>query len=101
MTTNLGNLQLNSQKKSGIQDWLEWAKTHQEIIAVIGIIVILLGIGIPYYFHSRAQSATEAQGVLSLGQYYLHSPVDPKNGPFKTNWEKNQQALQTFQHLIN
>lgn len=87
-------------EKSPVEKWLEWAKAHQEFIAVTGIVVLLLAIGIPYVIHSRAQSEKDAQGVLSLGQYYLHSPVDPKNGPFKSNVERLQQSLQTFQRIL-
>src|ERR1700690_1021037 len=81
------------------EKWIEWAKAHQEIIAVSGILLLLLAIGIPYYLHSQAKSENDARGVLNLGQYYLHSQVDPKNGPFKSNLEKSQQALQAFQRI--
>ena len=57
-------------------------------------------LGIPYYLHSQAKSENDAKGVLNLGQYYLHSQVDPKNGPFKSEAERDQQALQTFQRIV-
>jgi tetratricopeptide (TPR) repeat protein len=79
--------------------WLLWAKAHQEVIAVAGILLVLLSAGVPYYLNSRAQSEKSALGVLNLGQYYFHSEVDPKNGPFKSEQEKHQQALQTFQRI--
>ncbi|HEY5039436.1 MAG TPA: tetratricopeptide repeat protein, partial [bacterium] len=88
-----------SSQNNPLQKGLTWAKAHQEIVAVSGIVLLLLIIGIPYYLHSQEQSEKDAMGVLSLGQYYLHSQVDPKNGPFKTNLEKNQQSLQTFQRI--
>src|ERR1039458_8156665 len=100
MTTNWGNLNPAGHKISAAQKWLAWAKAHQELVAVCGIAVLFLGIAIPYYLHSQEQSEKDAQGVLSLGQYYLHAQVDPKNGPFKSSEEKNKQALQTFQRIL-
>lgn len=102
MGVNWGGLQQNTASENKpIQKAIAWAKTHQEIIAASGIFIVLLSIGIPYYFHSKAQSEKEAMGVLNLGQWYLHSPIDPKNGPFKSSVERDQQALQTFQRIIN
>jgi TolA-binding protein len=102
MVVNWGGLQSKTATENKpMQKALTWAKTHQEIIAATGIFILLLGIGIPYYFHSKAQSEKEAMGVLNLGQWYLHSPIDPKNGPFKTAQERDQQALQTFQRITN
>jgi tetratricopeptide (TPR) repeat protein len=102
MGVNWGGFQPQAaSEKKPIQKIMTWAKTHQEIIAASGIFILLLGIGIPYYFHSKAQSEKEAMGVLNLGQWYLHSPVDPKNGPFKTPEERDQQALQAFQRITN
>lgn len=86
-------------EKTFSQKATEWAKAHQEILALSVIALVLLGGGIPYYLHSQAKSDSEAKGVLNLGQYYLHSQVDPKNGPFKSEAEKYQQALQTFQRI--
>ncbi len=98
MTSPLQSLpDLPSEKPSA--KWLTWAKNHQEIVAVIGILIILLCVGIPYYLHSVEQGEKDAISALNLGQYYLHSPIDPKNGPFKTNQEKDQQALQAFQRI--
>lgn len=88
------------REKSQTEKWMDWAKAHQEFIAVAGIVLLLVGIGVPYILHSREQSEKDAQGVLNLGQYYLHSPVDPKNGPFKSDVEKYQQSLQTFQRIL-
>ena len=102
MGVNWGDLQPKAaSEKITVQKALAWAKTHQEVIAASAIFILLLGIGIPYYFHSKAQSEKEAMGVLNLGQWYLHSPIDPKNGPFKTPTERDQQALQTFQRITN
>ncbi len=98
MTSPLQSLPDLPSEKSGPK-WLVWAKAHQEIIAVIGILIILMCVGIPYYLHSVEQSEKDATQALNLGQYYLHSAVDPKNGPFKTNQEKDQQALQAFQRI--
>src|SRR5581483_11183671 len=100
MTTNWGNINPLAHEKKGIEKWIGWAKAHQELVAVAAIVIMLLGIGIPYYFHSQEQSEKDAQGVLSLGQYYLHSTVDPKNGPFKSDVERTQHALQTFQRIL-
>jgi TolA-binding protein len=102
MGVNWGGLQpKDSSENKPMQKALVWAKTHQEIIAASGIFILLLGIGIPYYFHSKAQSEKEAMSVLNLGQWYLHSPIDPKNGPFKSPTERDQQAIQTFQRITN
>jgi tetratricopeptide (TPR) repeat protein len=79
--------------------WITWAKAHQEIIAVGGIVTVLLCVGIPYYFHSLEQNEKDAMAALNLGQYYQHSPVDPVNGPFKSKIDKDQQSLQTFQRI--
>ncbi len=100
MATHLGGLKPLLREKSKTEKWLDWAKAHQEFIMVTGIVLLLLAIGIPYVLHSREQSEKDAQGVLSLGQYYFHSPVDPKNGPFKTDVERLQQTLQTFQRIL-
>ncbi len=97
--TSLGKNPLLAEKTS-IQKAGVWAKAHQEIIAVAGILFLFTSIGIPYYLHSQAKSENDAKGVLNLGQYYLHSQVDPKNGPFKSTMERDQQALQTFQRII-
>jgi len=99
MTVNWDAAKLELEHKSGFEKWMEWAKAHQEALAVVGIVALLLGIGIPYYFHGRAQAEKDAQGALSLGQYYLQSPIDPQRGPFKTNLERNQEALKTFQRI--
>ena len=99
MTSPWGNLKPVTKPKSSTEKFLEWAKSHQEIIAVAGIVLLLLGIGIPYVIHNQQQSEKDAQGVLNLGQYYLHSNVDPQNGPFKSDVEKFQQCLQTFQRI--
>ncbi len=100
MASHFGGMKPMLQEKSKKDQWLSWARTHQEFITVAGIVLLLLGIGIPYVLHSREQSEKDAQGVLSLGQYYFHSPVDPKNGPFKSDVERLQQTLQTFQRIL-
>lgn len=82
--------------RSAPQKALAWAKAHQEIVAISTILFFLLLVGIPYYLNSREQSEKDAMGVLNLGQYYIHSQVDPVHGPFKSEGEKQQQALQTF-----
>jgi TolA-binding protein len=99
MTAHWDAAKMELEHKSGFEKWIDWAKAHQEALAVAGIVVILLGIGIPYYFHGREQAEKDAQGALSLGQYYLQSPVDPQRGPFKTGLERNQEALKTFQRV--
>ncbi len=78
---------------------LAWAKAHQEIVFVGVIILLLVAFGIPYYLHSLEQSEKDAQNTLNLAQYYLQASVDPKNGPFKTEAEKYQQALQAFHRI--
>jgi FimV-like protein len=75
------------------------AKAHQEALAVAGIIVIILSLFVPYYLKSRTQSEKDAADVLNLGQYYLRANVDPQSGPFKSESEKYQQCLQTFQRI--
>jgi len=75
------------------------AKAHQEALAVAGIIVIIIALFVPYYLKSKAQSEKDAADVLNLGQYYLRAGVDAQNGPFKSEAEKYQQCLQTFQRI--
>jgi predicted negative regulator of RcsB-dependent stress response len=99
MTTPFGHVEPVGQNP--IQKYLDWAKKHQEAVFVAIILVILIGVGLPYYQHSREKADLDAQNVLGLGQYYQHSPVDPKNGPFKTEAEREQMALQTFQRIVN
>lgn len=100
MASHFGGLKPVAHEKSELQKWIEWAKAHQELVAVAGIVILLVAIGIPYILHSREQSEKDAQGVLNLGQYYLHAQIDPKNGPFKSEVEKYQQSLQTFQRIL-
>ena len=99
MAIQWGNLRPALHEKSEGEKWLDWAKAHQEYIVVTGIILLLLAIGIPYYIHSQAQSEKDAQNALNLGQYYLRMPVDPKNGPFKSEVDKYTQAQQTFHRI--
>jgi TolA-binding protein len=99
MPVQWGSAQAMQQPKSQAQKGLDWAKTHQEALAVIGIICILLLIGIPYYFHSQEQSEKDAQSALGVGQYYLQAPVDPVRGPFKSEIDRLQEALKTFQRI--
>ncbi len=93
--------QTHSTEKSSFQKGLEWAKKHQEMIFVGGLLILLIAAGVPYYLNSQKEANQKAQDVLSLAQYYQHAQVDPKNGPFKTEDEKNQMALQTFQKVLN
>ncbi len=86
-------------EQNHIQKWITWAKTHQEMVFVGAILLIIMAVGIPYYLHSLEQSEKDAQNSLNLAQYYLQAPVDPKNGPFKSDSEKYQQALQTFHRI--
>jgi TolA-binding protein len=92
---------MHTAEKSEIQKWIEWAKQHQEMVFVGGIVVLLVAVGIPYYLRSQAKANDDAQGVFSLAQYYQHAGVDPKNGPFKSEDEKNQQALTSYQRVVN
>ena len=99
MTNTFGKFN-QTKEKTTVEKGLSWAKAHQEIVAVSVIIILVLGILIPYMIHSRDQNEKDAQGVLSLGQYYLHAQVDPQKGPFKSVVERNQNALQTFQRIL-
>ena len=99
MTVQWGNLGPTLSGKTPVQKAVDWAKAHQEWVAVSGIVLVLLGVGIPYYLHSQAKQESDAQGALGLGQYYLHAQVDPKNGPFKSSAERDQQALKTFSRI--
>jgi len=99
VSINWGNTKPIAEQKSAVENWIRWAKTHQETLAVIGIVIILISIGIPYYFHSQEQSEKDAMAALSVGQYYLQSQVDPKKGSFKSSDEKNQEALKTFHRI--
>jgi tetratricopeptide (TPR) repeat protein len=101
MTVNWGDSSPILQEKLFLKRVVEWAKAHQEALAVTGIIILLISIGLPYYIHSQTQSEKDASGALSLGQYYLRSDVDPVNGPFKNTAEKYQQCLQTFQRIVS
>ena len=99
MAINWGQHTVLSEK-SAAQKWLHWAKAHQEIVTVSVILFLLGALGVPYYLHSQAKAENDAKGVLNLGQYYLHSQVDLKNGPFKSEIERDQQAMQTFQRIV-
>jgi predicted negative regulator of RcsB-dependent stress response len=76
-----------------------WAKSKQEVLAVSVIFILLLVVGIPYYLKSREQAERDAVQKLSVAQYYLNAQVDAKNGPFKSETEKYQAALQQFQQV--
>jgi tetratricopeptide (TPR) repeat protein len=77
----------------------EWAKKRQEILAVVLVFILVLAVGVPYYLKSRSQAESDAVQKLSIAQYYLNAQVDPKNGPFKSEPEKFQAALQQFQQV--
>jgi tetratricopeptide (TPR) repeat protein len=99
MPVNWGTTHSIVESKPSVQRWLEWAKAHQEALAVVGIMVILLSIGIPYYLNSRQQNEKDAMAALNMGQFYLQAQVDPQKGPFKNNLDKYQEALKTFQRI--
>src|ERR1700679_495392 len=99
MTSQWGDLKSSVSETVFWKNWLHKAKAHQEALAVIGIIVIVIALFVPYYLRNRAQSEKDAADVLNLGQYYLRANVDPQNGPFKSESEKYQQCLQTFQRI--
>jgi tetratricopeptide (TPR) repeat protein len=88
-------------KKPPLEQAKEWAKSHQEVLAVGLLLLLLLFFGIPYYMKSQAQTEKDAANMLNMAEYYMNSSVDPKNGPFKTEEEKIQQSLQTFQRILN
>ena len=67
MTVNWGK-QHHVVEKSAAQKATEWAKAHQELVAVSFIVLLLLGVGVPYYITSQAKSENDAKGVLNLGQ---------------------------------
>ncbi|HJT23013.1 MAG TPA: tetratricopeptide repeat protein [bacterium] len=100
MATHWGGLKPVVHQKSNSEKWLDWAKAHQELIAVAAIVLLLVGIGIPYVLHSRETSERDSQAILFQGQYYLHAQVDPKNGPFKSDVDRLTQSLQTFQRIL-
>src|SRR6185503_20314658 len=100
MTTPFGHHTTQTQKPL-FQRSLEWAKKHQEIVFVCGILVFLIGFGIPYYQHNQEKADQDAQGVMGLAQYYQRSPINAKTGPFKNDEERTQMALQTFQRILN
>lgn len=99
MTSQWDDLKSSVSETVFWKNWLQKAKAHQEALAVIGIIVIVIALFVPYYLRNKAQSEKDAAGVLNLGQYYLRANVDPQNGPFKSEAEKYQQCLQTFQRI--
>jgi TolA-binding protein len=100
MATNWGNFNPGAKEKSAVEKGLAWAKAHQEMVAVAGIVLVLLGFGIPYFLRSQDQNERDAQDILSRGQFYLHAQVGPKNATFKTVVERNTTALQTFQRIL-
>jgi len=79
----------------------DWAKAHQEVLAVGALLLLLLFVGVPYYLKSQRQTEKDASNMLDMAGYYLNSAVDAKNGPFKTEQEKYQQSLETFQRVMN
>lgn len=79
----------------------DWAKSHQEVLAVGALVLLLLIFGVPYYLKSQRQTEKDASNMLNMAEYYLNSNVDAKNGPFKTEHEKYQQSLETFQRVLN
>jgi len=87
------------EDKTPLHKILVWAKGKQEIIAVSFLVVLLVSVGIPYYLKSKAESESTGMQKLNVAQYYLTSHVDPKNGPFKSDREKYQAALQQFQQV--
>ncbi len=100
MTTPFGH-HTHQPQRHLFQRSLDWAKKHQEIVFVGGILIFLIGFGIPYYQHNQQKADQDAQGVMGLAQYYQHSPINAKTGPFKTEEERTQMALQTFQRILN
>ncbi len=99
--SNSFNVVPGLQSKSSIEKSIEWAKAHQQWIAVAGFFTLLVVFGVPYYISSRQQDEKKAQDELSLGQYYLQSRIDPQNGPFKNTVERDQHALQAFQEVVS
>lgn len=79
----------------------DWMRSHQEILAVGALVILLLVFGVPYYLKSQRQTEKDASNMLNMAEYYLNSAVDAKNGPFKTETEKYQQSLETFQRILN
>jgi len=88
-------------KTNALQAALDWAKAHQEMMAISVIGVILLAIGVPFYLNSQGKNEREAQDIFTRGQYYLRAQVDPVKGPFKSANDKNEQALKTFQLIVS
>ena len=99
MVSPLDHLHHESPERIFWKKLLTKAKAHQEALAVAGIILIIVALFVPYYLKSKAQSEKDAADVLNLGQYYLRAGVDAQNGPFKSQAEKYQQCLQTFQRI--
>ena len=99
MTVNWGSLEPVIHHENQFQKALKWAKAHQEMMAIVGIITLLLAIGIPWYLHSLQQSDKDAQNFFNMGQQYLRMPIDPKTG-FKTETDRDQMVLQTFQRIV-
>lgn len=97
--SNTINAMPGHSSKGSLEKALDWAKAHQQWVAVTGFFVLLVALGVPYYLSSREQDEKKAQDELSLGQYYLQSRVDPQNGPFKSAVERDQHALQAFQDI--
>ncbi len=89
------------EKTTPLQKLLLWAKRKQEILAVAFLLILLLSVGIPYYLRNQRQSEKDGLQKLNVAQYYLTSSVDEKNGPFKTEREKYQAALQQFQQIAS
>jgi hypothetical protein len=99
MTSPMGNVNLPGSEFVFWKNLLTKAKAHQEALAVAGIILIIVALFVPYYLRSKAQSETDAAGVLNLGQFYLRANVDAQTGTFKSEGDKYNQCLQTFNRI--
>ncbi len=87
--------------KTPFENALAWMKSRQELLAVGVLVLLLLFFGIPYYMKSQKQAGQDASNQLSMAVYYVSVPVDAERGPFKTEAEKYQQTLQSFQRILN
>ena len=97
----MSNWKISVQKdKNNFESFKNWAKLHQEFIAILIIVILIIGIGLPYYLNSVATNNKKSMAMLNMGIYYLNAPVGPQSA-FKTEVEKYQECSTFFNKVKN